>query len=51
MLIIDNIFLIFYFLILLVEGVDIVLYLVMKYIGGYNDVLVGVVIVKGELFV
>lgn len=45
-MIVDNIFLSFYFLKLLELGVDLVIYLVIKYLVGYLEFLVGVVIVN-----
>lgn len=45
-LIVDNIFLIFVLFCLIEYGVDIVIYSVIKYFLGYNDVLVGLIVVK-----
>lgn len=44
-IIVDNIFMFFYYQCFLEFGVDIVIYSVSKYIGGYNDVVVGFVVV------
>lgn len=45
--VVDVIFVIFYFVCLFEYGVDIVIYLVMKFFGGYGIILGGVVIEKG----
>lgn len=50
LLIVDNIFYILVLQWLFELGVDIVIYSVIKYLGGYNDLFVGFVVVKDEKF-